>query len=181
MLFFVPMTIDVPDGAGGGAVVGAVLASVFTEPSVGLSLLTAIVALALTSANSPNWFALIADVNPPEHRGTVYSLGNLVNGVGRAAGNGLVGVAFQALRAAFPPPLNFAVGLAGVPALLHPHRGHVLARLADLTGGHRQRARPARTPRRPSLAARRGLRRERRRRTVAQRPPRRQRGGQLRT
>ncbi len=112
VLFFVPLRIDVPDGGSTGAVVGAVLASVVTEPTVGLSLLTAVFALALTSANSPNWFALIADVNPPEHRGTVYSLGNLVNGVGRAAGNGLVGVAFHALRAAFPPPLNYAVGLA---------------------------------------------------------------------
>ncbi|MEH1030881.1 MFS transporter [Micromonospora profundi] len=120
VLFFVPVTIDVPDGAGGGAVIGAVLSSVFTEPSVGLSLLTAVVALALTSANSPNWFALIADVNPPEHRGTVYSLGNLVNGVGRAAGNGLVGVAFQGLRAAFPPPLNFAVGLAAFQLFFIP-------------------------------------------------------------
>ncbi|PZF92181.1 MFS transporter, partial [Micromonospora deserti] len=82
VLFFVPIRIDVPDGAGGGAVVRAVLASVVSEPSVGLSLFTALLALALTSANSPNWFALIADVNPPEHRGTVYSLGNLVNGVG---------------------------------------------------------------------------------------------------
>ena len=112
VLFFVPIRIVVPDGAGGGAVVRAVLASVLTEPTVGLSLLAAVAALALTSANSPNWFALIADVNPPEHRGTVYSLGNLVNGVGRAAGNGLVGVAFHGLRAAFPPPLNYAVGLA---------------------------------------------------------------------
>jgi MFS family permease len=112
VLFFVPMRIDVPDGAGAGRVIGAVLGSVLTEPTIGLSFLTALVALALTSANSPNWFALIADANPPEHRGTVYSLGNLVNGVGRAAGNGLVGVAFQGLRAAFPPPLNFAVGLA---------------------------------------------------------------------
>ncbi|WP_435207237.1 MFS transporter [Micromonospora sp. bgisy143] len=120
VLFFVPVTIDVPDGGSGGAVVGAVLSSVFTEPSVGLSLLTAVVALALTSANSPNWFALIADVNPPEHRGTVYSLGNLVNGVGRAAGNGLVGVAFQALRTAFPPPLNFAVGLAAFQLFFIP-------------------------------------------------------------
>jgi hypothetical protein len=51
-------------------------------------------------------------VNPPEHRGTVYSLGNLVNGVGRAGGNALVGVAFRALATAFPPPLNYAVGLA---------------------------------------------------------------------
>ncbi|MEW2327866.1 MFS transporter [Micromonospora chersina] len=120
VLFLVPIRIDVPDGGSAGAVIGAVLASVFTEPTVGLSLLTAVLALALTSANSPNWFALIADVNPPEHRGTVYSLGNLVNGVGRAAGNGLVGVAFQALRAAFPPPLNYAVGLAAFQLFFIP-------------------------------------------------------------
>ncbi|MFV2114351.1 MFS transporter [Micromonospora sp. LOL_025] len=120
VLFFVPVRIDVPDGAGAGSVVRAVLGSVFTEPTVGLSLLTAVVALALTSANSPNWFALIADVNPPEHRGTVYSLGNLVNGVGRAAGNGLVGVAFHGLRAAFPPPLNYAVGLAAFQLFFIP-------------------------------------------------------------
>jgi MFS transporter, Spinster family, sphingosine-1-phosphate transporter len=112
VLFFVPMTIDVPDGAGAGAVIRAVLADVFTEPTVGFCLATAVFALMLTSANSPNWFALIADVNPPEHRGTVYSLGNLVNGFGRAGGNATVGVAFRALAGAFPPPLNYAVGLA---------------------------------------------------------------------
>ncbi|WP_329103767.1 MFS transporter [Micromonospora sp. NBC_01699] len=120
VLFFVPIRIDVPDGAGAGTVITSVLGSVFTEPTIGFSLLTALVALALTSANSPNWFALIADVNPPEHRGTVYSLGNLVNGVGRAAGNGLVGIAFQGLRAAFPPPLNFAVGLAAFQLFFIP-------------------------------------------------------------
>jgi MFS family permease len=112
VLFFVPMTIDVPDGASSGAVIAAVLRDVFTEPTVGLCLATAVFALALTSANSPNWFAMIADVNPPEHRGTVYSLGNLVNGVGRAGGNAFVGVAFRGLAGAFPPPLNYAVGLA---------------------------------------------------------------------
>ncbi|HEX6967209.1 MAG TPA: MFS transporter [Micromonosporaceae bacterium] len=112
VLFFVPIDIDVPDGAGAGTVIGAVLAGVVTEPTVGFGFLAAVLALALTSANSPNWFALLADVNPPEHRGTVYSLGNLVNGVGRAAGNYLVGVAFHRLSAAFPPPLNYAVGLA---------------------------------------------------------------------
>jgi hypothetical protein len=106
------MRIDVPDGAGTGAVIRAVLLDVFTEPTVGLCLLTAVFALMLTSANSPNWFAMIADVNPPEHRGTVYSLGNLINGFGRAGGNGLVGVVFRGLSGAFPPPLNYAVGLA---------------------------------------------------------------------
>jgi MFS family permease len=112
VLYFVPFHIDVPDGGSTGTIVGAVLTNVFTEPTVGLSLVVAIFALALTSANSPNWFALIADVNPPEHRGTVYSLGNLFNGAGRAGGNALVGVAFRGLSGAFPPPLNYAVGLA---------------------------------------------------------------------
>jgi MFS transporter, Spinster family, sphingosine-1-phosphate transporter len=113
VLFFVPMRIKVPDGAHAGAVIRAVLTDVFTEPTVGACLATAIFALALTSANSPNWFAMIADVNPPEHRSTVYSLGNLMNGFGRAGGNALVGVAFRGLATAFPPPLNYAVGLAG--------------------------------------------------------------------
>jgi MFS family permease len=112
VLFFVPMHVDVAPDAGSGAVTGAVLRSVLTEPTVTLSLLAAVAGLALTSANSPNWFALIADVNPPEHRGTVYSLGNLVNSVGRAAGNALVGVAFSALARGLPPPLNYATGLA---------------------------------------------------------------------
>jgi hypothetical protein len=112
VLFFVPMKIKVPDGASSGDVILAVISDVFTEPTVGFCLATAIFALALTSANSPNWFAMIADVNPPEHRGTVYSLGNLVNGVGRAGGNALVGVVFRSLASAFPPPLNYAVGLA---------------------------------------------------------------------
>ncbi|MEV6632355.1 MFS transporter [Actinoplanes sp. NPDC051470] len=112
VLFFVPMRINVPDGAGSGEIIPAVLKNVFTEPTVAACLATAIFALALTSANSPNWFAMIGDVNPPEHRGTVYSLGNLVNGFGRAGGNALVGVAFRGLSGAFPPPLNYAVGLA---------------------------------------------------------------------
>jgi MFS transporter, Spinster family, sphingosine-1-phosphate transporter len=120
VLFFVPMRIRVPDGAGAGAVIRAVLTDVFTEPTVGLCLATAVFALALTSANSPNWFAMIADVNPPEHRGTVYSLGNLANGFGRAGGNALVAVAFRGLATAFPPPLNYAVGLAGFQIFFIP-------------------------------------------------------------
>ncbi len=112
ILFFLPMTIDVPDGGSTGAIVIAVLRSVVTEPTVGLSLVMAVVALALTSANSPNWFALIADINPPEHRGTVYSLGNLTNGIGRAIGNGLIPVAFRLFQGSFASPLNYAVGLA---------------------------------------------------------------------
>jgi MFS family permease len=97
-----------------------VFSGLFTSPSLTIAFLSALLALALTSANSPNWFALIADVNPPEHRGTVYSLGNLVNGVGRAAGNGLVGAVFRGLAGRFPPPANIAIGLAAFQVFFIP-------------------------------------------------------------
>ena len=119
VLFFVPLRLDSADVAGQGAV-GAVLGSVVTQPVMTMSFVAALLALAFTSANSPNWFALITEVNPPEHRGTVYSLGNLVNGVGRAAGNSLVGVTFRALEKALPPPLNFAVGMAAFQVFFIP-------------------------------------------------------------
>ena len=140
VLFFVPMRIDVPDGAGAGAVVVGVFRNVLNEPTVAAALATAVLALALTSANAPNWFAMIVDVNPPEHRGTVYSLGNLVNGVGRAGGNALVGVAFRGLSGAFPPPLNYAVGLAAFQLFFIPTSvmywlaSRTVAR--DMTGVH---------------------------------------------
>ncbi|MBE1607961.1 MFS transporter [Actinopolymorpha pittospori] len=120
VLFFVPLRVSVPDDAGTGAVALAVVSSIVTEPTITVSFVLAMLALALTSANSPNWYALLADVNPPEHRGTVYSAGNLVNGVGRALGNGLVGVSFRALQGAFPPPMNFALGLAAFQVFFLP-------------------------------------------------------------
>ena len=74
--------------------------------------MTALLAVAFTGADSPNWFALISDVNLPEHRGTIFGLANFSNGVGRAAGNGLTGAVAGAIENAFPPPLNWAVGLS---------------------------------------------------------------------
>ncbi|UWP84661.1 MFS transporter [Dactylosporangium fulvum] len=118
LLFFAPLTLPPPSSERDA--LSLVLGSMFTEPGLLAAFLCALVALALTSANSPNWFALIADVNPPEHRGTVYSLGNLVNGVGRAAGNGLVGAVFAALARSFPPPVNLAIGLAAFQAFFIP-------------------------------------------------------------
>ncbi|HTF12933.1 MAG TPA: MFS transporter, partial [Asanoa sp.] len=120
VLFFLPFKIDVPAGAGAGRIVVAALTSVVTVPSVGITFLIAIFALALTSANSPNWFALIADINPPEYRGTVYSLGNLTNGVGRAIGNGLIPVAFAVLASSYASPLNYSIGLAAFQLFFIP-------------------------------------------------------------
>jgi MFS family permease len=118
VLFFVPVSLDIPDGASTGTVIIGVLRSLVTDPVMALSFVTALLALALTSANSPNWFALITEVNPPEHRGTVFSLGNLANGAGRATGNYAAGVLIRALSLA--PPLNIAVGLAAFQLFFVP-------------------------------------------------------------
>jgi MFS transporter, Spinster family, sphingosine-1-phosphate transporter len=118
VVLFAPLRIELEDGR--DSVVLAVLRSIVTEPVMAASLLTAIVALALTSANSPNWFALITDVNPPEHRGTVYSLGNLANGIGRSAGTWLAGRTFEALARSMPPPMNFVVGIVAFQVFFIP-------------------------------------------------------------
>lgn len=120
ILFFLPLPIDLPRDAGLMQTVMAILGSLVTQPVVALTFVLALAALALTSADSPNFFALIGDVNLPEHRGTVFGVGNLVNGVGRALGNGLVGQTFGTLVARFPPPLNYAVGLAAFQLFFVP-------------------------------------------------------------
>lgn len=111
--FFMPLHgLDIPAGEGGMALFLATLASLFTNPYAAGAFLLSVAALALTSADSPNWYALISDVNLPEHRGTVFGFANLSNGVSRTLGNGLTSAAAGMLAARFPAPLNYAVGLA---------------------------------------------------------------------
>jgi MFS family permease len=120
-LFFFPLRLNLPAGEPGrGEIISAVLRNLVTEPSLGLTFLVALVAIALISAQSPNWYALVAEVNPPEHRGTAFSAGNLVNGLGRTVGTYLVVRVFDALERALPPPLNFAVGLAAFQLFFLP-------------------------------------------------------------
>lgn len=120
VLFFAPFNADIPANAGTSGITAAVVSNLLTDPIAALTVVLAIFAFALTSANAPNWYALLADVNPPEHRGTVFGAGNLVNGVGRATGNGLVGVSFGALAVSFPTPLNYALGLAAFQLFFIP-------------------------------------------------------------
>ncbi len=113
IFFFIPLRgLDVTNGAGTATLIPEVFRNLVTNPWAAGAFLSALLAVAFTGADSPNWFALISDVNLPEHRGTIFGLANFSNGVGRAAGNGLTGAVAGAFETAFPPPLNWAVGLS---------------------------------------------------------------------
>ncbi|MCP4964304.1 MAG: MFS transporter [bacterium] len=113
LFFFIPLdSLEVTNGAGTATLLGEVLRNTLTNPWVAATFITSAFAVALTGADSPNWFALISDVNLPEHRGTVFGIANFANGVGRSAGNGLTGAVAGAFETALPPPLNWAVGLS---------------------------------------------------------------------
>lgn len=112
VFFWVPLNgLDVTEGAGTITLAAEVLRSIVTNPWSFLAFLSGVGAIALTSADSPNWFALITDVNLPEHRGTVFGVGNLANGVGRSVGSAVTGPVAQALERSLPPPFNWALGL----------------------------------------------------------------------
>ena len=113
IFFWVPLNgLEVTNGAGTATLVPEVLASLVTNPWVSAAFISAMIALALTSADSPNWFALISDVNVPENRGTVFGMGNLVNGVGRSLGAALTAAFASAIEDSIPPPWNWAIGLS---------------------------------------------------------------------
>lgn len=112
VFFWVPLRgLDVTDGGGTMTLLGEVLTSLVTNPWALIAFVSGVGAIAFTSADSPNWFALITDVNLPEHRGTVFGVGNLANGVGRSVGSALTGPVANALERSVPPPYNWALGL----------------------------------------------------------------------
>lgn len=119
--FFVPLTgLDIPTGEGSMAIVVATLASVVTNPYAATAFGLSVIALAFTSADSANWYALISDVNLPEHRGTAFGLGNLSNGISRTLGNALTVVAAGLLTARFSAPWNYAIGLTAFQVFFIP-------------------------------------------------------------
>ncbi len=114
-LFFLPLNgLLIPEHPNLQDLFTSVLSSFFNSPLITLAFFLSLMALALTSADSPNWFAMISDVNLPERRGTVFGIASFTNGSGRALGNGLTGMAFDFFKGTgrFPPPWNYAICLS---------------------------------------------------------------------
>lgn len=111
--FFVPLRdLPIVDGATGWDLTGQVMSSFVSNTSVMLAFFLSFFAIVLTSVDAPNAFAMIVDTNLPEHRGTVFGLTSLSDGLGRSLGNGLTGLVGATLILAVQAPTNYAISLA---------------------------------------------------------------------
>lgn len=83
------------------------LKQIAVNPWMTVLFILALLASAAQSANTPNWLALITDVNLPEHRGTAFSIANLANGIGRTLGNAGVGILLPIVSIHAAEPQNY--------------------------------------------------------------------------
>lgn len=99
LLFIFPIhTLSLPDTTNSAVLFFSLLEQLLFNPWMLTLFIISLFASAAQSANTPNWLALITDVNLPEHRGTVFGIANLVNSLGRTIGNlGSAGVAIAAI------------------------------------------------------------------------------------
>lgn len=112
-LFFVPLEhITLPLEGNLLQLSWAVVVALFTNGWAMVAFVVALLALAFYTADAPNWAALLTDVNLPEHRGTVIGITRIVRAVANAASVGLAGYVFTSLSSAYPPPVNYAIGLS---------------------------------------------------------------------
>jgi hypothetical protein len=93
------------------AIFFSIIRDIFTNPWMAMMFVLAIGATAAQSANTPNWLALITDVNLPEHRATAFSIANLISGVGRSLGNFLIGLLLILTSRSFKIPVNYVIAM----------------------------------------------------------------------
>lgn len=88
LLFIFPIDqLSLPDTTNSVTLFISLLGDLVSNPWILSLFVISLLASAAQSANTPNWLALITDVNLPEHRGTVFSIANLANSLGRTVGN----------------------------------------------------------------------------------------------
>lgn len=135
MFFFIPLRgIEVTAGAGSATLIVEVLRNLVTNGWVAAAFLTSLLGIAFSGADSPNWYALMSDVNLPEHRGTVFGAANLANAFGRAPGSALASGLAGALERSIAPPLNWAISLSVFQVFFLP-TGYCYYRAAGTSPG----------------------------------------------
>lgn len=112
IIFLLPMNnLSLPNSNNPMVLLLGLLKQIAVNPWMTLLFILALLASAAQSANTPNWLALITDVNLPEHRGTAFSIANLANGIGRTFGNAGVGILLSIVSVHSAEPQNYIITL----------------------------------------------------------------------
>lgn len=120
-LFMIPMkNLLLPHNQNPISILIHLILQLFTNPWMLLLLILSFFASAAQSANTPNWLALITDVNFPEHRGTAFSVANLFNSLGRFLGNVGVGLILSVISLRYHEPNSYIITLAILQVFLIP-------------------------------------------------------------
>ncbi|MDT8718499.1 MFS transporter [Clostridium sp. 19966] len=120
-IFMVPMyNLLLPKGSNALLILLGLTKQIALNPWMAGIFILSFFASAAQSANTPNWLALITDVNLPEHRATSFSIANLANGIGRTIGNIGVGVLLSIVSLYTSAPQNYIITLALFQVFLIP-------------------------------------------------------------
>lgn len=121
LMFIVPMKdLSLPSGGNPLYLLIILLKQVLVNPWITLLFILSFFASAAQSANTPNWLALITDVNLPEHRGTAFSVANLSNSLGRTLGNVGVGLILSIVSNFSKEPNSYIITLCILQLFLIP-------------------------------------------------------------
>ena len=120
-MFIIPMDhLSLPNDGNPIFIFIHLIQQIFVNPWMLLLFVLSFLASAAQSANTPNWLALITDVNLPEHRGTAFSVANLFNSLGRTIGNVGVGIVLGVISTYWNEPYSFIITLAILQIFLIP-------------------------------------------------------------
>jgi MFS family permease len=110
VMYCIPMNnLALPSGDNAISILFALLRQIIVNPWVGSIFILSFIACQALSANTPNWLALITDVNLPEDRGAAFSIANLANGIGRTIGNAAIGILLGVISAYAKEPVNYII------------------------------------------------------------------------
>ena len=120
-MFFIPIdNLLLPNDQNALSILVHLIKQIFVNPWIALLFILSFFASAAQSANTPNWLALITDVNLPEHRGTAFSVANLFNSLGRTIGNVGVGILLGFISNRYGNPNSYIITLSILQLFLIP-------------------------------------------------------------
>ncbi|MCX7922736.1 MAG: MFS transporter [Clostridia bacterium] len=121
LMFASPLkSLSIPNNGTPIAILFSLMSEMLTNPWLLLMFALAVIGTTAHSANTPNWLALITDVNLPEHRATIFSIANLINGIGRSIGNVLIGIVLKYVSYSFYAPNNYIITMILFQAFFIP-------------------------------------------------------------